>query len=196
MNEEWKWIKGYEGIYQISNFGRLKSFRGSEQGRILSTINKNGWYLTVNLYDDDQKRLTTRIHRLVAEAFIGKIPEGYHIHHIDGNKQNNVVSNLKIIHPKEHREETEKERPQVMLGIINYNKYQRPKRILQFTKNGKFIAEYVNAKEASRHTGVCQRNILQVAAQTPFNTNGNIRKQAGGFVWKFTQERGGMPSEY
>lgn len=183
--EKWEWIKGYKGIYQISNLGRFKSFRGCKQGHIMSNKNKNGWYFTVNLYADDKKRITRRIHRLVVEAFIGEIPKGYQIHHIDGNKQNNAVSNLKIIHPKEHRKETEKERPQMILGLVNYNKYQRPKHILQFTKDGKFIAEYENAREASQNTGVCQRNILQVAAQTPFNSNGDTRKQAGGFVWKF-----------
>lgn len=195
MIEEWKWIKGYEGLYQISNLGRIKSFRKYDTGYILSNQNRNGWYFTINLFDERGKRKTKRIHVLVAEAFIGNIPNGYHVHHIDGNKQNNIVTNLSIIHPKVHRKETEKESPQIITGLVNYNKFERPKHILQYTKDGRFVAEYANAKIASQYTGVCARNILQVASRTPFNANGNIRTQAGGFVWKFKEESEVMPCE-
>ena len=77
--------------------GRMKSFKKNSKGYITSNKNKNGWYLTVNLFDDKNKCHTTRIHTLVAEHFIGEIPKGYHVHHIDGNKQNNKVTNLSII---------------------------------------------------------------------------------------------------
>ena len=187
-NEVWKWIKGYEGLYKISNRGRVKSFRKYKDGYILSNQDRNGWYLTINLFDACGRRKTTRIHVLVAEAFIGKIPIGYHVHHKDGNKQNNIVENLCISHPRAHRAVTEKEKPQIITGMVNYNRFQRPKQILQYTKDGYFIAKYANAKIASDLTGVCQRNILQVASGTPFNENGNVRKQAGGYVWKFADE--------
>ena len=72
----------------------------------MSNTDKNGWYFTVNLFDCDGKRRTERIHRLVAKAFIGEIPKGYHIHHKDGNKQNNRLDNLEIIHPAKHSMET------------------------------------------------------------------------------------------
>ena len=195
MTEEWKWIKGYEGIYQISNHGRLKSFRESEGGYILSIKNKNGWYLTVNLFDGEGQRKTKRIHVLVAEAFIGEIPRGYQVHHKDGDKQNNTVGNLAIIHPSQHRKETEKVNPQITAGMVKYNQFQRPKRVRQYTSDGYFIAEYANAQIASELTGVCQRNILQVAHRTPFNSKGNIRKQAGGYVWMFAEEREVMRCE-
>lgn len=99
MKEEWKWIEGYEGRYTISNKGRLKSYLSDKYGKILSQTNRFGWYFTVNLKDENGKMSTKRIHVLVAEHFIGKIPKGYHVHHKDGNKQNNVVTNLEIIHP-------------------------------------------------------------------------------------------------
>ena len=47
---------------------------------------------------------------------------------------------------------------------------------------------YCNAMEASRNTGVCGRNILQVANKEPYNSKGSVRKQAGGYVWKFEKE--------
>lgn len=186
--EEWKWVKGFEGIYQISNLGRLKSFKKYDDGYILSEKNENGGYLSVVLTDSERKKKRyTRIHVLVAEAFIGEIPKGYHVHHIDDNKQNNVVSNLEIIHPKKHRKETEKTKPQIITGMNNYNKFERPVRIQQFDLDGHFIAEYANAKIASDYTGVCSRNILQVANKDEYKP-GHIRKQAGGYVWKLKAE--------
>lgn len=191
MSEEWEWIKGYEGLYQISNMGRLKSFRRNKDGYICSNVNKNGWYLTVNLYDSLNRRKTFRIHVLVAKAFIGDIPKGYHVHHKDGNKQNNDVNNLEIVNPLTHRMETAKQRPDLCKGMNEYNQFTRPKHIRQYDLEGHFIAEYANCKIASELTGVCMRNIHQVADKTPFNSKGNIRKQAGGFVWKYADDKGG-----
>lgn len=189
IDEEWKWVDGFEGVYQISNRGRLKSFHKESDGYILSNVNKKGGYLSVILRDRKNKRYT-RIHVLVAETFIGNIPKGYQVHHKDGNKQNNDVNNLVIISTKEHNKETMKQYPDYCKGMNDYNKYVRPKKILQYTKDGKFIAEYRNGKEAEIATGVCQRNILQVANKTPFNNKGGYRKQAGGFIWRFDNERG------
>lgn len=188
LKEEWKWISGYDGIYQISNYGRLKSFRKDKNGYICSNTDKNGWYFTVNLYDELGRMKTERIHVLVAKEFIGEIRKGYHVHHKDGNKQNNRVDNLEIISPLKHRAETARQRPNLTKAMNEYNKYERPIRIRQYTQDGHFLAEYINAKVASDMTGVCQRNILQVANKEPFNNKGNIRKQAGGYVWKYADE--------
>lgn len=188
MKEEWKWIAGYEGLYQISNHGRLKSFRKNKDGYICSNTNKNGWYLTVNLFDKDRNRKTERIHVLVARSFIGDIPKGHHVHHKDGNRQNNRVDNLEIIHPRKHWHETEERNHNIIAGMNNYNRYTKTKRIRQYTQDGVYLAEYINGEVASRMTGICQRNILQVASKEPFNKKGGIRKQAGGYVWKFADE--------
>ena len=130
---------------------------------------------------------TKRIHVLVAEHFIGKIPKGYHVHHKDGNKQNNVVTNLEIIHPSKHREETLKVKPQIVTGMNKYNQYERPKEILMFDKEGNYLVSFPNSMIASEITGVCQRNILQVASKDEYRP-GKVRHQAGGFVWKFKDE--------
>lgn len=190
MNEEWKWIKGYEGLYQISNYGRIKSFhKNKSEGEIRSVKHSRGWYLTLPLVKDGRKK-TVRIHQLVADTFIGPIPEGYQVHHKDGNKQNNNVDNLEIIHPIKHREETAQQHPDICKGMNEYNKYKRPKHVQQYDLEGHFIAEYANCKIASELTGVCMRNIHQVAAKKPFNKSGDVRKQAGGYIWKFVEEGG------
>lgn len=207
MNEEWKWIKGYEGLYQISNMGRLKSFhRNKTDGEIRSVKNSKGWYLTMPLRGNNARR-TERIHVLVAKHFIGDIPKGYHVHHKDGNKQNNRVDNLEIISPKDHNLETLKQHPHMLDGMIAYNQGRRLPgwetrknysskspikfphgKILQYSLDGEYINRFDNACEASRTTGVCGRNILQVANKTPFNNKGGTRKQAGGFIWRFEKE--------
>lgn len=118
---------------------------------------------------------------------MGEIPRGYAVHHIDGNKQNNAVTNLEIITVKEHARKTMEQNPHYIDGMNNYNKYERPKRIRQYTLDGHFLAEYVNGKVASRFTGVCRRNILQVATKKEYKP-GKTRSQAGGYVWRFADE--------
>ena len=184
MIEEWKWIKGYEGRYSISNMGRLKSYLSDKNGKILSLKNQYGWYFTVNLLDDNGKRNTKRIHVLVAEHFIGEIPKGYHVHHKDGNRQNNKVNNLEIIHPIKHYQETLKERPQIVTGMRRYNQYEKTKEIYMYNVDGDYIASFPNAVMAERITGVCSRNIIQVANKEEYKS-GKTRKTAGGYVWSF-----------
>lgn len=184
MKEVWTDVKGFEGVYKISDRGNLKHYTKRFGWRTLKNTNKNGWYLNVVLRGDGFKK-SVKIHRLVAEAFIPNLNHYKCINHIDMNKQNNRVENLEWCSYKENSQKAQKEKPEIVLGMINYNKFIKPKKIQQFSLDGKFISEYNNAEEASSITGVCARNILQVANKTPFNKRGSIRKQAGGFVWKF-----------
>lgn len=185
MKEIWRDIEGWEGIYQISNTGRLKSMKKDADGYILSNVNKKGGYFSVVLSDSIRKRKRyVRIHILVAEAFIGKREKGIQVHHKDGNKQNNKVTNLEYVYPVEHYQETLSKNPQIVTGMVHYNKYVRPKPIQQFDLHGKYIAEYSNAIEASLCTGVCKRNILQVANKDQY-APGRVRRQAGGFIWRY-----------
>ena len=188
MKEEWQWMSGYEGLYQVSNTGKVKSFHKIKSGKIIRLNNKNGWYLSFRAIDKEHKTNTLRVHVEVAKAFIGDIPKGYHVHHKDGNKQNNTVNNLEIIHPREHWRETEKHNHKIIKGLNDYNRYEKTKKIRQYTMDGIFLAEYVNGEVASRMTGICHRNILQVAGKAPFNKRGSVRKQAGGYIWKYAEE--------
>lgn len=188
MREIWKTIEGFEGLYEISNHGRLKSFKSNKEGYILSNKNSKGDYLSVVLTNKETKRKRyVRLHRLVAEAFIPNprcLPQ---VNHKDGDKQNNHVDNLEWCTSKENMKHAINHNPNILKGINDYNRYVKPKRIQQFSLSGKFLAEYANAVEASQATGVCARNILQVAGKEEYRP-GLIRKQAGGFVWKFKEE--------
>lgn len=96
-SEVWKDIKGFEGWYQVSSFGnvrRIAPVNGSVRCKNLKPwVNTRGYsYVTLNVHC---KKTVFRLHRLVAEHFIGdSLPEETDVNHKDGNKQNNSASNL------------------------------------------------------------------------------------------------------
>lgn len=89
MKETWKFCKGYEGLYRISNFGSVFSVRNN---RLLSARNVRG-YLSVSLCKNGNEK-HFYIHRLVAEAFISNPNDWPEVNHKDGDKANNCVNNL------------------------------------------------------------------------------------------------------
>jgi hypothetical protein len=93
--EEWRDIKGYEGKYQVSNLGNVKSLQYKRLGkeRILIPYISNRGYYTVALSMNSKKAVRT-IHRLVAETFVENIEDLPMVNHIDGNKKNNRADNL------------------------------------------------------------------------------------------------------
>lgn len=111
QKEIWKDIKGYENLYQISNFGRVKSFVGwnghkyIQRERILAPYKQQGnlnYYRSVVKLRKNGIKKDCKVHRLVAEAFIPN-PKGYNIiNHIDGNPLNNHVENLEWTTQKEN----------------------------------------------------------------------------------------------
>lgn len=111
MNEIWKDIKGYEGYYQVSNFGRVKSLARVVIGKnnrkydikekiVKSRIHQNG-YLFVHLCKNGKKKHLS-IHRLLAQAFIPNLENKPEVNHKDGNKENNRVENLEWATSKEN----------------------------------------------------------------------------------------------
>lgn len=105
--EEWKPIEGYDGRYEISNYGRVKSLDSrhpKHHSKIMKPWEGNKKYLYIDLRGDN-KRKTYAIHRLVLDAFIEKNPGGKQCAHWDGNPQNNHVSNLRWATAKENIED-------------------------------------------------------------------------------------------
>jgi len=100
--EIFKDIKGYEGLYQISNYGNVKSFVRSD-GRILKPGLGGVGYLTVALCNGDKKKSRT-VHQLVAEAFLNHEPCGYKlvVDHIDNDPLNNNINNLQLVSQRQN----------------------------------------------------------------------------------------------
>lgn len=105
MKEEWKPIKGYEGIYEVSNLGairsvdrltrsnRYKDVRYTKQGRLLHPYtNKRGYKRATLIRNNEREKKL--VHRIVAETFIPNPDNKQQVNHIDGNKENNSVENL------------------------------------------------------------------------------------------------------
>jgi hypothetical protein len=89
MTEEWRPVPEWEDLYEVSNLGRVRRF-----GRpALKTQNDRAGYQVVDLVDNGRRK-NAKVHRLVALAFIPPVPDHNEVNHIDGDKANNVVSNL------------------------------------------------------------------------------------------------------
>lgn len=170
--EEWKPIPGYDGMYEISNWGRVRSYQLDSNGRILSPKRDRYGYNTVNLYKD-RKMKTIAIHRLVAEAFIPN-PSGFPVvNHKDEHKENNCVSNLEWC--------TQKYNISYGTGLQRRaEKLSKP--VVQFDKTGVFIAEYSSTQEASRVTDIAQSNICNCC------NHKYGRNSAGGYIWIYKDE--------
>ena len=102
MNEEWRPIPGYEGMYEISDFGNVRSLdRIDSNGRRrkgvpIHTKLDGGGYCLLHICKES-KRKTFRPHVMVMLVFVGSCPAGYEVNHKDGNKPNNSLSNLEYL---------------------------------------------------------------------------------------------------
>ena len=181
MKEIWKDIKDYEGLYQVSNFGRVKSMNYNHSGKekILKPGTYKSGYLYVVLYKNNKQKHFS-IHRLVAEAFL-EIPEDIkqyigtvylQVNHKDENKQNNNVENLEFCDIKYNSNfGTRNER----IAAKNTNgKLSKP--VLQYDLEGNFIKEWRSTRE-------CERNGFSHGAVAAC-CQGKLKKYKG-FIFKY-----------
>ena len=173
MNEIWKDIVGYEGLYQISNLGRVKSLKFGKE-KIMNSLKDSNGYLSICLSKGGiQKRY--RIHRVVYESFFGSIPVGLVINHIDENITNNRLTNLEAITPIEnYLYGTRLKRISKSLT----NNPSRSKSIIQIDiETNEIINKFPSIREASRQTGFSSGNISMCA-------KGNY-KTSHGYIWRY-----------
>ena len=164
MNEIYKDIPGYEGLYQISNLGNVKSLK---RNKILAKNNNGNGYLYANLSKDGQVK-NHYIHRLVAITFIDNPNRLPQINHKDENKANNCVDNLE------------------WCGADYNNKYgTRTKRasencqkpINQYDLQGNFIKSWAGGTEIEKVTGFARSNISKCCS--------GKYKTAYGYKWQY-----------
>ena len=167
MKEIWKDIKDYEGLYQVSNLGRVKRIT---TGRVLKPLKHANGYLMVKL-SKNSIVYTKTVHRLVAEAFIPNPEHKSEINHIDETKTNNNVSNLEWMTRKEninHGTRTERMSKTQSIPIIATN-----------IKTGE-SKEFYGARECARQLGLTHGNITSVLK--------GRYKQTGGYTFKYKEE--------
>lgn len=177
MQEIWKDIKGYKGLYQVSNFGKIK--RINPKMKILKETDNGNGYKIVGLCKNN-KRKNYYVHRLVAEAFIPNLNNFKEINHIDNNKSNNIVNNLEWC-TRNYNVKYSYDRgyhipPKNMLGRKGKN-HPISKPVKQYDLNGNFIKEYESANLASQATKVCYMSIKKCRC--------GRQKTAGGFIWTY-----------
>lgn len=182
-SEIWKQIKGFEN-YEISNLGRLRRLRDDSSFHYYSLISNNDSYINICLRYNKMKKYT-RIHRLVAEAFISNPENKPQVNHINFDKSDNRVENLEWVTNKENIQHAIKSKPHMIEKMVKHNQTKRHKKIVQIDiETNEMIGWFDNAKIAQRITGVCSKNILQVASKEEWKP-GYIRKQAGGYKWAY-----------
>ena len=158
MKEElWKDIEGYEGLYQISNYGRIKSLKFKnnvcERKRVLiMKPNLRNGYFVINLRKNT-KRKNFQVHRLVAQAFI-KNPFNYPIvNHIDFNRQNNIVDNLEWCTQKQNVNHSICNMKGISHNINNQNygiTYREKQDKYELCIKKKYYGRYKTLKEARK----------------------------------------------
>lgn len=164
--EIWVDIKDYEGLYQVSNLGRIKCLRRKEPIIMRPSADSNGYY-RLKLTGRDGKFKSYKVHRLVAQAFIPNPHNLPQINHIDENPANNRMNNLEWCTNK-----------------YNCNYGKRTKRISDSQIRKKIPVkcietgvEYKTLSEAARATGAMSGHIAEVCR--------GKRKTAGNYHWEF-----------
>ena len=173
--EIWKYIKGFEGLYQVSNLGRVKSLERIDalghrlKEKILKLKLTHKGYYKVWLCKNSIKK-TYRVHRLVWEAFNGQIPEGYEVNHINEVKTDNRLENLNLMTHKEN----------INWGTaIERSAKSKSKSILQFTLDNILVKEFSSTIQIERELGFSCGNIV--------NCCKGRYKQAYGYIWRYKE---------
>lgn len=188
INEIWKPVNGFEGLYEVSNKGRVRSldhyvtqkgnfgveYERLYKGREIVPVPCSVGYETITLSNGKTKK-TVLVHRIVAEAFIPN-PIGLpQVNHRNELKDDNRVENLEWC--------TEKYNVNYGTGMARASR-KRGSPVLQITRGGDIVGRFSNANVASQETGIPYRNIYAVLNKTQ-DKYGFTRKSAGGFVWVY-----------
>ena len=184
MEEIWKDIEGYEGLYQVSNLGRVKSLERYNLGiknkyikeRFLKQHPDGKGYLMVWLYKGT-KRKTMKVHRLVAKTFIPNPKQKPQIDHINAERQDNRVENLRWCTEKENSNNpiTAKRNGESHFST----KSSCSIRVGQYTLEGELIKEWGCINDVERELNIRHAHIIGCCKGYKY------KKSAGGFIWRY-----------
>lgn len=176
MKEIWKNIKETGNLYQVSNYGNIRSlnYRKTGQPKNMKQQQDQRGYLTVHIGGKIYK-----VHRLVALYFVNNIANKQQVNHIDGNKKNNCSVNLEWCTNKENQLHCNK------LGLRKIPKGKEvynSKSVVQFNKNLKFIKKWDCMTTASKELNISQSQISHCCLKH------YGYKSAGGYIWRFEND--------
>ena len=182
MEEIWKDIPNYEGLYQISNYGNVKSLkRKTTNGKILKKGKSSNGYWNISLSKNNVKK-TYNIHRLLMFVFMGK--SNLDIDHKNCNKKDCNLSNLEYVTKSENQKRAyknglkEKARLASKKNIVKATeKIKKP--VIQYDKNNNKIKEWKTIAEASKKLLINDANISSCCK--------GKRNIAGGYIWKYKE---------
>lgn len=170
--ENWKSIKDYEGLYEISDHGNVRSLNYNKTGRtqLLKPRKDKDGYLHVVLYKEGEHK-NKLVHRLVAEAFI---PNPLNLPDVNHKSECPMLNYACVLEYCDRRYNNN-------YGSHNQRMVDSKSiAIDQFDKNGQFIRRWKSAKEVERQLGISHGSICGCLKES--------RKTAGGFVWRFSSE--------
>ena len=174
MTETWKAIAGFEGLYEVSNLGRVRSLKFGKE-KILKQQKNNDGYLQVGLHKDGHAK-QTYVHRLIAEAFIPNPNNLDTVNHKDEVKTNNAASNLEWMSRKDNINYGTRNK---RTSSANINHPSLSKKVQMFDKStGELLATFPSTHEAGRVTGISQSHISKCCL-------GKL-KSTGGFLWQYS----------
>ena len=174
--EIWKPVVGYEGLYEVSNLGRVKSLKYGKE-RILRPATDSNGYHQVNLCKDGKVKMYL-VHRLVAQAFIPNPHNLPIINHKDERVDNNRVENLEWC-TAEYNNNYGTHNAKVAKANLNHPSMSKP--VLQFTLDGQLVREWPSVREAQRLGGFDQGHISSCCS-------GRYKyKTHKGFIWKYKE---------
>lgn len=189
MTEEWKDIEGYEGIYQVSNLGRVRSldhkarhrsrtgneFEVTYKGRIRKQVpNENGY--SIVMVKDGGKSRALKVHRLVAQAFIPNPDNLPFVNHKDEDPSNNRADNLEwCTHEYNVRYGT------AIMRVRN-TQLKRANAVLQLDNEGNVLGRFLSLERAAEAMGCCTQLIKRVCDGKPHCHT------AKGYRWKWEED--------
>ncbi len=192
MEEIWKDIEGYEGKYQASNLGNVRSlnYRKTSELKLLKQKTDGNGYKRVNLYKDG-KRKNCRVHRLVAIAFLPNPNNLPVVNHKDEDKTNNNVNNLEwctqeynLNYGTRNERASENHKGEKHPNYGKKGKYHpKSKPILMYDKEGNFIRRFDSIADANEYFGK-DRNFGGIN-----NCLSGRRKTAYGYIFKYADEK-------